>query len=68
MSNKELETKLKDLKELEEHTRNNLIQIQDDIRELEESKCKHQSLTYHNGVVWQCDDCNELFYIEKCPF
>jgi len=68
MSNKELETKLKDLKDLEEHTRNNLMKIQDDIRELEENNCPHESLSKYDELQVVCNSCSELFLLTKSPF
>lgn len=38
------------------------------LKDFEESQCKHNKLSYLNGITWKCNSCNELFYIESCPF
>ena len=64
----EQEQKLKDLKDLEEHTRNNLIKIQDDIRELELVICDHFGLTKRDTLQYSCDSCQKFFLISESPF
>ncbi len=64
----EQEQKLKDLKDLEEHTRNNLIKIQDDIRELEKNNCPHEKLSNYDGLQVECNSCKKLFLLTPSPF
>lgn len=64
----EQEQKLKDLKDLEEHTRKNLIKIQEDIRELEKDNCPHESLSKYDELQVVCNSCRELFLLIPSPF
>ena len=64
----EQDQKLKDLKDLEEHTRNNLIKIQDDIRELEKNNCPHGVLSNYDDLQYYCTHCDKLFVTSPSPF
>lgn len=64
----EQEQKLKDLKDLEEHTRNVLIDTQDKIRELEKDTCNHESLSKYDKLQVVCNSCRELFLLTPSPF
>lgn len=64
----EQEQKLKDLKDLEEHTRNVLIDTQNKIRELERQQCEHESLSKYDELQVVCNSCRELFLLTPSPF
>lgn len=64
----EQEQKLKDLKDLEEHTRNVLIATQDKIRELEKLECPHEKLSNYDGLQVECNSCRKLFLLTPSPF
>lgn len=65
---KENEQKLKDLKDLEEHTRNVLIDTQDKIRELEKDNCPHEKLSKYDELQVECNSCRKLFLLTPSPF
>lgn len=64
----EQEQKLKDLKDLEEYTRNVLIDTQNKIRELEKLNCPHGVLSDYDGLQYYCTHCDKLFVISPSPF
>lgn len=66
----EQEQKLKDLKDLEEHTRNVLIDTQDKIRELENGLCDHDELIQYDSLQYVCknETCHKLFLLTPSPF
>lgn len=68
MLSKEQQEQLKNLKDLEEHTRNTLIDTQTKIKELEKLKCEHESLSKYDELQVVCNSCNELFLLTLSPF
>lgn len=68
MLSEEKQQKLKDLKDLEEHTRTVLIDTQDKIRELENGLCDHKSLSKYDELQVVCNSCRELFLLTPSPF
>lgn len=68
MLSKEDEQKLKDLKDLEERTRNTLIDTQIKIKELEKDNCTHGVLSDYDGLQYYYTHCDKLFLASPSLF